>query len=108
MKTITIIYEYEKVINKVNEDIKKSNFKLQYFLDLLNLKRSFFYKKMKEKRFTNDEMKLLSKHLYPEEHLEYEVSLINKILEKSIKEVESGEVEDFENVLNEAKKEYGL
>lgn len=108
MDTVNIIYEYEKVINKVNEDIKKSNFKLQYFLDLLDLKRSFFYKKMKEKRFTNDEMKLLSKHLYPEEHLEYEVEIVNRLLKKSIKEAESGEIENFENVLNEAKKEYGL
>ncbi len=108
MKTINIIYEYDKVINKVNEDIKKSNFKLQYFLDLLELKRSFFYKKMKEKRFTNDEMKLLSKHLYPEEYLEYEVSVINELLDKSIKEAESNQTENFDNAINEAKKEYGL
>jgi len=108
MNTINIIYEYDKVISKLGEDIKKSNFKLQYFLDLLDLKRSFFYKKLKEKRFTSDEMKILSKYLYPEEYREYEVNLINQLLEKSEKEIKEGNYGDFESLLNETKKEYGL
>jgi predicted lipase len=108
MNTINIIYEYDKIIDQLGDDIKKSNYKLQYFLDLLNLKRSFFYKKLKEKRFTSDEMKVLSKHLYPEEYKEYEVNLINQLLEKSEKEIKDGNYSDFETLLNETKKEYGL
>ena len=108
MNTINIIYEYDKIVGALREDIKKSNYKVQYFLDLLNLKRSFFYKKLKEKRFTSDEMKILSKHLYPEEYKDYEVTLINKLIAKSHKEIKNGEGEDFETLLEETKKEYGL
>lgn len=108
MNTVNIIYEYDKVVSTIGEDIKKSNYKVQYFLDLLNLKRSFFYKKLKEKRFTSDEMKILSKHLYPEEYKDYEVSIINKLIEKSREEIKKGEIDNFETLLEETKKEYGL
>ena len=63
MNTVRVIYEYDRIMNRLEEEIRNSNFKIQYFLDLLHLKRSFFYKKLKEKRFTSTEMKLLSKSL---------------------------------------------
>ncbi len=108
MNTVKTIYEYDKIMNSLSEDIKKSNYKVQYFLDLLNLKRSFFYKKIKEKRFTSDEVKTLSKHLYPEEYKDYEINIINRIIVKSRKEIKEGKSEDFEKVLKELEEQYEL
>jgi len=108
MNTVQIIYEYDRIMNRLDEEIKNSNFKTQYFLDLLQLKRGFFYKKLKEKRFTSDEMKLLSKSLFPDEFKEYEVEIINELINKSKEQIENNKGEDFHLFLNEQKEKYGL
>ena len=108
MNTVQIIYEYDKIIDRLDKEIKKSNFKIQYFIDLLQLKRSFFYKKLKEKRFTSKEMKLLSKSLFPEEYKEYEVEIINELIDKSREEIKNNKGKDFNLFLNEQKGKYGL
>jgi hypothetical protein len=107
MNAIEVVHNYDLVITKLMEDIKKSDFKVAYFLKLLNLKSSFFYKKMREKRFTNEEVKLLSKHLYPEQYQAYKDVLISALLEKSEAELSAGLGVDFEGVLKESKLKYG-
>lgn len=108
MNNLDIIYKYDDVITQLIQDIKKSDFKTSYFLKLLNLKDSFFYKKMREKRFTNEEVKLLSQHLYPEQYQEFKDKLISKLLEKSKSQLENGEGVDFEKVLLKSKKQYDI
>lgn len=108
MNNIDVIYKYDAVISQLIEDIKKSDFKTAYFLKLLNLKDSFFYKKMRERRFTNDEVKLLSKHLYPEQYQDFRDSLTSRLIEKSKHQLENGESVDFENILELSKQKYGL
>ena len=87
MNNISVIYEYDSIMNRLAKDIKNSDFKVQYFLKLLNLKSGFFYKKLREKRFTSEEVKLLSKHLYPEEYQEYQEEQLNKFIEISKKQL---------------------
>lgn len=108
MNSIDVIYEYDKLMCNLAADLKSSNYKMQFFMDLLGLKRGFFYKKLKEKRFTSDEMKVLSKHLYPKQYSEYEVEMIDKLLAVSIKEIEEGKGEDFELLLKETMNKYGI
>lgn len=108
MNKISIIYEYDNIINKLSEDIKKSDYKVQYFLKLLNLKSSFFYKKLREKRFTSEEMKLISKHLYPKEYQEYQETLLSELIEKSRSQLKAGEGVDFENTLTASKQKYNV
>ena len=107
MNIIDVIYEYDSIVSKLAEDIKKSDYKVQYFLKLLNLKSSFFYKKLREKRFTSEEMKLISKHLYPKEYQEYHEALLNDLLEKSKAQLKAGNGIDFEKTLAETKRKYG-
>jgi hypothetical protein len=107
MNTIDIIYEYDSIVSKLAEDIKKSDYKVQYFLKLLNLKSSFFYKKLREKRFTSEEMKLISKHLYPKDYQDYQEALLNDLLEKSKAQLKAGSGMDFEKTLEETKRKYG-
>ena len=108
MNTIDIIYKYDELMNNLASDIKNSNYKLQFFMDLLGLKRGFFYKKLKEKRFTSEEVIKISKHLYPEEYSDFEVEMINKLLEKSQQEFKEGKFKTHENVMNEMREKYGL
>lgn len=108
MNSVQIIHEYDKIIDSLEYEIKNSNYKIQYFLDLLQIKRSFFYKKLKEKRFTSKEMKILSKSLFPEAYKEYEVQVINDLIKKSKAQISLKKGEDFELFLNEQKEKYGL
>lgn len=108
MNTLEIIHNYDTIITQLIEDIKKSDFKTAYFLKLLNLKDSFFYKKIREKRFTNEEVKLISKHLYPEQYQAYKDELIGKMLEKSKAQLKAGLGVNFEDVLANSKQQYGV
>ena len=45
---------------------------------------------MREKRFTNEEVKLLTQHLYPEEYQAYKDLLISELLEKSKAQLKAG------------------
>lgn len=108
MNTVELINQYDELIDRIGEDIKKSPYKTQFFLDILNIKRGFFYKKIKEKKFTSEEVKKLSKYLYPVENESYEVKLITRLIEKSRSQIKNGEVEDFEMILKETKQENDL
>jgi len=108
MNTISIINEYDRIMDGLADDIKNSHYKIQYFLDLLDLKRGFFYKKLKEKRFTSEEMKVLSKYLYPEEYKNYEVETIDKLINISIEQIENGKSGNFEVLLKETMTKYGV
>ena len=105
MNNIEVIFRYDKIISRLSNDIKNSDYKLQYFLDLLGLKKGFFYKKIKEKRFTSDEVKILAKSLYPEDYKDFELTLIDKALHLSREEIKQGKTYNFRETLNEIKQE---
>lgn len=108
MNTLKLIHDYDTVIDKLIEDIKKSDFKVSYFLKILNVKSSFFYKKMREKRFTNEEVKILSKHLYPEEYQAYQDELLGDYIEKAKKQLQNGEGINFEETLAKTKQQFDV
>ena len=95
--------ENDRIQSSLKQDIKNSNYKLQFFLDLLNLKSGFFYKKINEKRFTSDEMKILAKYLYPEAYQEYQERILDKALEVSREEIRTGNAQDFSECLADVK-----
>ena len=108
MNTVNVIYKYNTIMERLADDIKNSNYKVQFFMGLLNLKRGFFYKKLKEKRFTSEEMMVLSKHLYPKEYSDYEVEMIDKLLEVSNKQIKDGLYTTHAVVMEEMREKYGL
>lgn len=103
MNTFEVVMENDRIMSSLKQDFKNSNYKVQFFLDLLNLKSGFFYKKIKEKRFTSEEMIILSKYLYPDAYQEYQDGIINKALEISREEIRSGKGQDFTECLTEIK-----
>lgn len=108
MNKIELIQTYIEEMNKVGETIKKSQYKTQFFMDLLGLKRGFFYKKMKNGTFTAEEMNRMAPYLYPEAQTEYDKNIIAKLLDQSEKDYEQGNYKDFKELLSETRKIYGI
>jgi hypothetical protein len=103
MNAFEIVMENDRIMSSLKQDIKNSKYKVQYFLELLNLKSGFFYKKINEKRFTSEEMKILAKHLYPDAYQEYQERIIDEALAVSKEEIRTGEAQEFLDCLAEVK-----
>ncbi|OAB80315.1 hypothetical protein [Cochleicola gelatinilyticus] len=103
MNKVQVIHEYDRIVTQLIDDIRNSHYKLQFFLELLQIKRGFFYKKMKEKRFTSEEVKTLSRYLYPEAYESYKVDVISKLLKASEKDIKEGRLKDINEVLGGGK-----
>ncbi|WP_378103293.1 hypothetical protein [Chryseobacterium sp. sg2396] len=87
-----MIAEIEKFIeiqNNIDEIIKNSPFKLSYIIEKSGIKKPTFFKKLKEKRFTPEELLVISKTI---EVKEWRNETKEEILE-SLKKTE----EDFKN-----------
>lgn len=108
MNKIALINEFESEMKRVGESIKSSQYKTQFFINLLGLKQGFFYKKMKYGTFTAEEMKKLAPYLYPEDQEDYDKRLIAELLNKSEKDYNDGNIKDFGEVLNKTRKIYGI
>ncbi|WP_294297295.1 hypothetical protein [uncultured Chryseobacterium sp.] len=87
-----MIAEIEKFIeiqNNIDEIIKNSPFKMSYIIEKSGIKKPTFFKKLKEKRFTPEELLVISKTI---EVREWRNETKEEILE-SLKKTE----EDFRN-----------
>lgn len=87
-----MIAEIEKFIeiqNNIDEILKNSPFKMSYIIEKSGIKKPTFFKKLKEKRFTPEELLVISKTI---EVKEWRNETKEEILE-SLKRTE----EDFKN-----------
>lgn len=53
-------------------------------------------------------MKIISKHLYPQEYQEYQEALLIGLLEKSRIQLKTGKVVHFEKTLEASKQKYNV
>ncbi len=98
---IEIVLKYKNYLDELPELLSKSKYKMEYFIEKLNISTPTFYRKLREKKFTINEVELLSKELHPEEY--YEIKFMQE-LEESIKLAERGEVKSNKEVLEEMHK----
>ncbi len=87
-----MIAEIEKFIeiqNNIDEIIKNSPFKMSYIIEKSGIKKPTFFKKLREKRFTPEELLVISKTI---EVREWRNETKEEILD-SLKKIE----EDFRN-----------
>lgn len=108
MNKIAQIKSVEKMMRNVGETIKKSPFKTSFFMEKLNIKPSFFYKKMRNNSFTITEFKTIAPYLYENEQKKHEKEVINNLLSISKQEMKGKETRDFALLLEEAKNLYDL
>ncbi|KUJ62361.1 hypothetical protein AR687_07825 [Flavobacteriaceae bacterium CRH] len=85
---IEIVENYENYINELPELIGKSYYKAEFFMQKLGLKHATYYRKLKLKNFTHQEVKLITALLFPEEILMQE-------FQKSEDDIKAGRTIDF-------------
>lgn len=85
---IAEIEKYIEIQNNIDQILKQSPFKISYIIEKTGIKKPTFFKKMKEKRFTSEELLSIAKVMEPI----YKSETKEEILE-SLKRAE----EDFKN-----------
>jgi hypothetical protein len=108
MNKIAQINSVEKMMRGVGEAIKKSPYKTSFFMEKIGVKRSFFYKKMRNNSFTISEFKTIAPYLYEKDQKKHEKEVIKELLSMSKTEMNGGKTRDFEVLLAEAKKIYEI
>ena len=83
------IERYIEISNNIDEILKNSPFKMSYIIEKSGIKKPTFFKKLKEKRFTPEELLIISKTV---EVKVWKNETKEEILESLIKTQE-----DFEN-----------
>ena len=108
MNKIEQINSVEKIMSGVGEAIKKSKYKTGFFMEKLEIKPSFFYKKMRNNSFTIRELKAMAPYLYEKDQRKHEKDVIKNLLNISKKEAEAGNTQEFDLLLEQAKNLYDI
>lgn len=97
------IVNYINISENIDVYLKNSPFKINYIIEKLGYKENTFFKKLKDKRFSAEELLKISEIISPEEYREYE---INKMIEEGFKDMEEGRVKNFNSVMEEKRMKY--
>jgi predicted transcriptional regulator len=98
---IQIVETYNKYVKSLPDLIHKSDYKAEYFMRNLELKHATYYRKLREKNFTVDEVNKITELLFPEE-------LLYRELEKSEEDIKAGRVEDFDFFMGKLRMKYNF
>ncbi|MDQ1161693.1 putative DNA-binding transcriptional regulator AlpA [Chryseobacterium sp. SORGH_AS 447] len=88
-----MIAEIEKFIeiqNNIDEILKNSPFKMSYIIEKSGIKKPTFFKKLKEKRFTPEELLVISKTIEVKEWRNETKEEILESLMKSEEDIKAG------------------
>lgn len=98
-----IIVNYENLVNSLPQLIKESKYKTEHFINIIGVATATFYRKLKTNSFTIDEVKIISKELYP---LEFYKAELEESLKLSEKQIKTGKVLANEDVLRKIRQKY--
>jgi len=101
---IAEIEKYIEIQNNIDEILKNSPFKMSYIIEKSGIKKPTFFKKLKEKRFTPEELLVISKTI---EVKEWRNETKDEILESFVRAEEdfkSGRVYTYDQVKERSKK----
>lgn len=101
-----MIAEIEKFIeiqNNIDEILKNSPFKMSYIIEKSGIKKPTFFKKLKEKRFTPQELLVISKTIEQREWRNETKEEIMESLKRSEEDFKNGRSHDYHEVMKEAR-----
>lgn len=98
---IEIVENYENYINSLPELIGKSYYKAEFFMQKLGLKHATYYRKLKSRNFTHQEVKLITTLLFPEE-------ILLQQLVKSEEDIKAGRTIDFSDFKEKLRTKYNI
>ncbi|MCD1117884.1 hypothetical protein [Chryseobacterium turcicum] len=98
---IAEIEKYIEIQNNIDEILKNSPFKMSYIIEKSGIKKPTFFKKLKEKRFTPEELLVISKTIEIKEWKNETKEEILESLKRAEEEIKNGETTDFYNFVAE-------
>lgn len=101
---IAEIEKYIEIQNSIDEILKNSPFKMSYIIEKSGIKKPTFFKKLKEKRFTPEELLVISKTIEPRQWQNETKEEIVESLKKSEEDIKNGRVYTYEEVKERSKK----
>lgn len=100
---IQIVLKYQNYLDELEQLILNSKFKSSYLYKKLGLKKPTFYRKLKEKKWTNEEVMELTKILFPQEYYKHQLL---KELSLSEEDIKNGDVLSADKYIEELKNEF--
>ncbi|MWB93989.1 hypothetical protein GON26_06415 [Flavobacterium sp. GA093] len=98
---IETVENYENYVNSLPELISKSYYKAEFFMQKLGLKHATYYRKLRLKSFTTQEVKQITVLLYPEEILLQE-------FQKSEEDIKAGRTIDYSDFKEKLRTKYTI
>lgn len=97
------IFETQHLLNNIDKHIAKSHYKIEYIVKELGINPVTYYRKLKDKRFSIDELVKIFSLIYPEEYQSVRLSMQ---LKESMEQIERGEVVTVEDFFSDYDKKY--
>lgn len=91
---IAEIEKYIEIQNNIDEILKNSPFKMSYIIEKSGIKKPTFFKKLKEKRFTPEELLVISKTIEPRWRNETQEEILESLKQAEI-DIKNGNTIDF-------------
>lgn len=101
---ISEIEKYIEIQNNIDEILKNSPFKISYIIEKSGIKKPTFFKKLKEKRFTPEELLVISKTIEPKQWRNETKEEILESLKRSEEDIKNGRVYSYEEVKERSRK----
>jgi predicted transcriptional regulator len=101
---ITEIEKYIEIQNNIDQILKDSPFKMSYIIEKSGIKKPTFFKKLKEKRFTPEELLTISKTIEPKQWRNETKEEILESLKRSEEDFKNGKGISGEIVMDRMRK----
>ena len=90
---IAEIEKYIAIQNNIDEILKNSPFKMSYIIEKSGIKKPTFFRKLKEKKFTAEELLVISKTIEPKQWRNETKEEILESLKNADEEIKNGKKE---------------
>ena len=100
---IAEIEKYIEIQNNIDEILKNSPFKMSYIIEKSGIKKPTFFKKLKEKRFTPEELLIISKTIEPQWKNETKEEILESLIQAEI-DIRNGNTISGEVVMENMRK----
>ena len=98
---IAEIKKYIEIQNNIDQILKNSPVKLSFIIEKSGIKKPTFFKKLKEKRFTPEELLNIAQHCEPKEWRNETKEEILESLKRSEEDIKNGRTTSFEDFKKE-------
>ena len=89
---IAEIEKYIAIQNNIDEILKNSPFKMSYIIEKSGIKKPTFFRKLKEKKFTAEELLVISKTIEPKQWRNETKEEILESLKNADEEIKNGKI----------------